>query len=114
MAKKAVKNIAFRNPSAAAAALCHMDSMKGHIFLEITKRATKEVVKFSKKPTCLLKSNSTNSVVSLSTAKLYQQLCGGCPYLILFLAAICKSGQPKAVGKSILQRPDSLDMNQEL
>lgn len=97
--KKAVKNIASSNPGAAAAALCNMDSLKESIFTETTKRVMKEVVDFSKKPSCVLKTHSANSVSNLSNAELYRQLCGECPHLICFLAAVCKSGKPKSVGK---------------
>lgn len=111
--KKAVKNIASSNPGAAAAALCNMDSLKESIFAETTKRVMKEVVDFSKKPKCVLKTHSANSVSNLSNAELYRQLCEECPHLICFLAAVCKSGKPKSVGKSILNGPNALDAKPE-
>ena len=111
--KKAVKNIALSNPGAAAAALCNMDSLKENIFAETTKRVMQEVVNFSKKPNCVLKTNSANSVSNLSNAELYRQLCEECPHLICFLAAVCKSGKPKSVGKSILNGPNALDAKPE-
>ena len=78
--KKAVKNIALNKPGAAAAALCNMDSLKEDIFAETTKRVLKEVVNFSKKPNCVLKTNSANSVSNLSNAELYRKLCEECPH----------------------------------
>ena len=94
--KKAVKNVALNNPGTAAAALCNMDSLRENIFAETTKRVLKEVVNFSKKPNCVLKTNCTNSVYNLSNAELYRQLCEECPHLICFLAAVCKSGKLKS------------------
>ncbi|XP_044183424.1 uncharacterized protein LOC122964061 [Acropora millepora] len=91
--RKAVKNIALNTPGAAAATLSNMDSLKENIFAETTKRVLKEVVNFSKKPNCVLKTNSANSLSNLSNAELYRQLCEECPHLICFLAAVCKSGK---------------------
>ncbi len=114
MEKKAIKNIALQNPAAAAAALCSMDSLKENIFLETSKRVMKEVVSFSKKPECILKSNSARSVTNLTNTQLYQQLYEQCPHLICFLVAICKSGQPKAARKSILHGENMFDINSEM
>ena len=111
--RKAVKNIALNNPGAAAAALSNMDSLKENIFAETTKRVSKEVVNFSKKPNCVLKTNSANSLSNLSNAELYRQLCEECPHLICFLAAVCKSGKPKLVGKNILKGPNVFDEKPE-
>ena len=111
--RKAVKNIASNNPGAAAAALSNMDSLKENIFAETTKRVLKEVVNFSKKPNCVLKTNSANSLSNLSNAELYRQLCEECPHLICFLAAVCKSGKPKLVGKNILKGPNVFDEKPE-
>ena len=111
--KKAVKNIALDNPGAAAATLCNMDSLKENIFTETTKRVLKEVVNFSKKPNCVLKTNSANSVSNLSNAELYRQLCEECPHLISFLAAVCKSGKPKSAGMRILHGPNVFDEKPE-
>lgn len=113
MEKKAVKNITLNNPDAAAAALCNMDSLRENIFAETTKRVLKEVVNFSKKPNCVLKTNCANAVYNLSNADLYRQLCEECPHLICLLAAVCKSGQPKSVGKSILRGPNAFDEKPE-
>ena len=93
--KKAVKNLAKKNLSAASAALCSMDSLKDHIFVECTKRVMKEAVIYSKKPNCMLKATSPNAVANLSNSKLFFQLCEECPQLVSFLAAICNSGKPK-------------------
>lgn len=111
--RKAVKNIALNNPGATAAALSNMDSLKENIFAETTKRVLKEVVNFSKKPNCVLKTNSANSLSNLSNAELYRQLCEEWPHLICFLAAVCKSGKPKLVGKNILKGPNVFDEKPE-
>lgn len=111
--RKAVKNIALNNPGAAAAALSNMDSLKENIFAETTKRVLKEVVNFSKKPNCVFKTNSANSLSNLSNAELYRQLCEECPHLICFLAAVCKSGKPKLVGENILKGPNVFDEKPE-
>ena len=111
--RKAVKNIALNNPGAAAAALSNMDSLKENIFAETTKRVLKEVVNFSKKPNCVLKTNSANSLSNLSNAELSRQLCEECPHLICFLAAVCKSGKPKLVVKNILKGPNAFDEKPE-
>ena len=52
-------------------------------------------------------------MANLSNAELYLQLCAECPHLMCFLAAVCKSGKPKSVGKSILRGPDTFDENPE-
>ena len=90
-----------------------MDSLKENIFAETTKRVLKEVVNFSKKPNCVLKTNSANSLSNLSNAELYRQLCEECPHLICFLAVVCKSGKPKLVGKNILKGPNVFDEKPE-
>ena len=91
---KAVKNIAKGNFSAAAAALCSMESMKSHIFVENTKLTMLEVVNYSKQSDNMLRVSSPNSVSTFSNSQYYQQLCRMCPRLVCLLAAICKSGKP--------------------
>ena len=94
---KAVNNVAKGNFSAAAAALCSMESMKSHIFVENTKLTMLEVVNYSKQSDNMLRVSSPNSVSTFSNSKYYQQLrrmLRMCPRLVCLLAAICKSGKP--------------------
>ena len=101
---KAVKNIAKGNFSAAAAALCSMESMKSHIFVENTKLTMLqlEVVNYSKQPDNMLRVSSPNSVSTFGNSQYYQQLCRMCPQLVCLLAAICKSGKPTTLKKNPL------------
>ena len=50
---------------------------------------------------------------NLSNVELYQQLCEECPHLICFLAAVCTSGKPKSLGRSILNGPNLLHAKPE-
>ena len=99
-----MKNIAKGNFPAAAAALCSMESMKSHIFVENTKLTMLEVVNYSKQSDNILRVSSPNSVSTFSNSQYYQQLCRMCPRLVCLLATICKSGKPATLKKKSLER----------
>ena len=111
---KAVKNIAKGNFSAAAAALCSMESMKSHIFVENTKLTMLEVVNYSKQSDNMLRVSSPNSVSTFSNSQYYQQLCRMCPRLVCLLAAICKSGKPATLKKNPLSELGKCDVEPKL
>lgn len=111
---KAIKNIAKGNFSAAAAALCSMESMKSHIFVENTKLTMLEVVNYSKQADNMLKVSSPNSVSTFSNSQYYQQLCRMCPRLVCLLAAICKSGKPATLKNNPLSELGKCDVEPKL
>ena len=63
------------NFSAAAAALCSMESLKSYIFVENTNLTMLEVVNYSKQSDNMLRVSSPNSVSTFSNSQYYQQLC---------------------------------------